>query len=208
MKSFDHPIFLESLEFIQEKLGSTGLGSLEEQVLERLIHTSGDFAIQSLLKFSDKACNQGSHALQQGAEILVDTSMTAAGVHPMAKRTLQTPVHCLLDWAPKSVEGRETRTAIGLRNAWAKLSDTPYPPIVLIGSSPTALEALLDLVLEGFSAPSLIIGMPVGFIGVQRSKNRLAGLDLPQIRIEGSRGGSALAAATVNALLRASVISC
>ena len=125
----------------------------------------------------------------------------------MAKRTLQTPVHCILDWAPRFTEGRETRTAIGLKNAWEIFANNRYPPILLIGSSPSALEVLLDLVRDGFSAPSLIIGMPVGFIGVQKSKSRLAGFDLPQIRIEGSRGGSALAAATVNALLRASVLS-
>ena len=207
MKSFDHPIFLESLDFIHEKLGSTGFGSLQQQVLERLIHTSGDFEIESLLKFSDDACSKGLAALKQGASILVDTSMSAAAVEPMAKRTLQTKVNCILDWAPRYVEGRETRTAIGLKNSWEILSKNKYPPIVLIGSSPSALEALLDLVLDGCAAPSLIIGMPVGFIGVQQSKSRLATLELPQIRIEGSRGGSALAAATVNALLRASVVS-
>jgi len=74
--------------------------------------------------------------------------------------------------------------------------------VVLIGSAPTALELLLDRVAEGDPAPALVIGMPVGFVGVADSKRRLAASDLPQIRLEGSRGGAGLVAAAVNALLR------
>jgi len=75
--------------------------------------------------------------------------------------------------------------------------------LVLIGSAPTALERLLELVAAGQVAPPpLVIGMPVGFVGVQASKKRLAASGLPQIRLEGSRGGAGLVAAAVNALLR------
>ena len=76
-------------------------------------------------------------------------------------------------------------------------------PLVLVGSAPTALEVLLDLVEAGAMAPSLVIGMPVGFVGVPESKRRLAATDLPQIRLEGTRGGAGLVAAACNALLRA-----
>ena len=74
--------------------------------------------------------------------------------------------------------------------------------VVLIGSAPTALELLLDRVDEGDRAPALVIGMPVGFVGVADSKRRLAASGLPQIRLEGSRGGAGLVAAAVNAILR------
>ena len=74
--------------------------------------------------------------------------------------------------------------------------------VVLIGSAPTALELLLDRVAQGDRAPALVIGMPVGFVGVADSKRRLAASGLPQIRLEGSRGGAGLVAAAVNALLR------
>ena len=76
-------------------------------------------------------------------------------------------------------------------------------PIVVIGSSPTALEILLNLVSQGLKSPSLIVGMPVGFIGVQQSKDRLCKSNIPYIILNGSRGGAALAASAVNALLRA-----
>jgi precorrin-8X/cobalt-precorrin-8 methylmutase len=75
--------------------------------------------------------------------------------------------------------------------------------VVLIGSAPTALERLLVLTGAGaLPPPALVIGMPVGFVGVAESKRRLAASGLPQIRLEGSRGGAALVAAAVNALLR------
>ena len=73
----------------------------------------------------------------------------------------------------------------------------------MIGSSPTALISLLDLVESGYTRPSLIIGMPVGFIGVSESKSRLLNSECPCIVLEGSKGGASLAAAATNALLRA-----
>ena len=75
-------------------------------------------------------------------------------------------------------------------------------PLVLIGSAPTALEQLMDQLDAGAPAPSLIVGMPVGFVGVPESKRRLAQTTLDQIRLDGTRGGAGLVAAAVNALLR------
>ena len=83
----------------------------------------------------------------------------------------------------------------------AKIVGQPLP-LVLIGSAPTALEQLLDQLDAGAPAPSLVIGMPVGFVGVPESKRRLAQTTLDQIRLDGTRGGAGLVAAAVNALLR------
>ncbi|MCH2566385.1 MAG: precorrin-8X methylmutase [Prochlorococcus sp. ALOHA_A2.0_51] len=207
MKSLDHPIFTESIRRIREQLGVTGLDPLQQQVLERLIHSSGDFGLTPLLRFSPEACELGLAALQAGAPILTDTAMAAVAVQPMARRTLKTSVRCVLEWAPDEAPNGSTRTAEGLRSAWQELvakDVDQQAPIVLIGSAPTALEALLDLVSTGAPPPSLIIGMPVGFVGVAESKRRLSASGLAQIRLEGSRGGAGLVAATVNALLRAS----
>jgi precorrin-8X/cobalt-precorrin-8 methylmutase len=74
--------------------------------------------------------------------------------------------------------------------------------VVLVGSAPTALDRLLELVAAGAAPPALVIGMPVGFVGVAESKQRLELSALPQIRLDGSRGGAGLVAAAVNALLR------
>ena len=199
----DHPIFTESIRRIRVALGPTDLELLQQQVLERLVHSSGDLALGALLRFSPGACEAGLTALQQGAPILTDTAMAAAAVAPMAKRTLQTKVRTVLEWAPDQAPLGSTRTAAGMERAWRELSAVGPAPLVLIGSAPTALEVLLEQVAAGALYPSLVIGMPVGFVGVAESKRHLAESGLAQIRLEGSRGGAGLVAAAVNALLRA-----
>merc|ERR1711995_197347 len=198
----DHPIFTESIRRIREALGPTDLEPLQQQVLERLVHSSGDLALGDLLRFSPGACDAGLTALQQGAAILTDTAMAVAA---MAQRTLQTTVRTVLEWAPDQAPSGSTRTAAGMQRAWQELSAAGPAPLVLIGSAPTALEVVLELVAAGAPAPSLVIGMPVGFVGVAESKRHLAESGLDQIRLGGSRGGAGLVAAAVNALLRAAV---
>ncbi len=208
--SIDHPIFLKSIQHIQNYLGSTGLDSLQQQVLERLIHSSGDFDLMHLLVFSPDACQIGISALSSGSVILTDTEMAASAVKPMARRTLNSEVHCVLDWSPDSSTQEFTRTALGMKRAWIDLSRdrgrNQQAPIVLIGSAPTALDVLLEIVSQGETPPSLIIGMPVGFIGVAESKKRLEASGLNYVLLKGSRGGAGLAASVVNALMRATVI--
>ena len=204
-----------------------GLSPLERDVLERCIHSSGDVSIVNDLRFSPPgsltgarpagcepsaamgACGRGLLALRAGAPILTDTAMAAAAVAPMARRTFANRVACLLDWAPAAAPAGSTRAAVGMQRAWAELAahaaaGSPPAPVVLIGSAPTALEALLErLESGGLAAPSLLIGMPVGFVGVAESKRHLARSGLDHIRLEGTRGGAGLVAAACNALLRA-----
>ena len=160
------------------------------------------------------ACGRGMEALRDGALILTDTAMAAAAVAPMARRTSGNRVACLLDWAPDQAPAGSTRAALGMQRAWEELAaggsgppphgaDWPLAPVVLIGSAPTALERLLELVAAGAAVPALVIGMPVGFVGVAESKRHLAEAGLDHIRLEGSRGGAGLVAAACNALLRA-----
>jgi precorrin-8X/cobalt-precorrin-8 methylmutase len=196
---FDHPIFVESIRRIRVLLGESGFEGVEQELLERLVHSSGDPAIAPLLRFSPGACGVGLQALASGAVILTDTAMAASAVAPMARRTFGNPVHSVLEWAPAASPVGGTRAAVGME--WA-LAAHPGA-VVLIGSAPTALELLLERVAAGaLAAPALVIGMPVGFVGVAESKRHLAASDLPQIRLEGSRGGAGLVAAAVNALLR------
>ena len=209
MKKIDHPIFSQSISYIRSRIECTGLDNLEKEVLERIIHSTGDFSIQHCLRFSPNACSLGVSALKAGAPILTDTFMALAAVTPMAKKTLGTSVHCVLDWSQVDEKSNLPRTAIGLERAWHDLSRRSIEnkaPIVLFGSAPKAMEVLLEMIHQGFLAPSLIIGMPVGFIRVLESKNLLSKCDVPQIRIDGNRGGAAMASATINALLRASYL--
>ncbi|KGG13674.1 MULTISPECIES: precorrin-8X methylmutase [Prochlorococcus] len=209
LTTIDHPIFQQSIRYIQAQLGNTRLEPLEQEVLERLIHTSGDFSIQNLLKFSPDACQKGILALKNGAPIITDTTMAQVGIGTMARKTLQPSLHCALDWAPSEKELTDIpRTVSGMLAACNDLSKKwvgHQSPIVVIGSAPKALIALIELISAGKFVPSLVIGMPVGFISVLESKRLLSNTLVPQIRLEGNRGGAALAAASVNALLRAAI---
>ncbi|MFM7286745.1 MAG: precorrin-8X methylmutase [Cyanobium sp.] len=203
--TLDHPIFSESIRQIRLLLAEkaellAGLTPLERDVLERCIHSSGDPAIAADLRFSPGACAAGAAALAAGTPILTDTAMAAAAVAPMARRTFGNRVTCVLDWAPAAAPEGSTRTAAGMAAALAELAPGA---VVLIGSAPTALEVLLEQVAGGGPAPALVIGMPVGFVGVAESKRHLAASGLVHIRLEGSKGGAGLVAAACNALLRA-----
>lgn len=223
----DHPIFTASIALIRQELAERAgfdgslaaqlqaLGPLERDVLERCLHSSGDIALAADVRFApgSAACAQGVAALQAGAPILCDTAMAVAAVAPMARRTSGNRVACLLDWAPAQAPAGSTRSAAAVESAWTELTAglraaaANPAPLVLIGSAPTALERLLELVAAGALAPSLVIGMPVGFIGVAESKRRLAASGLAQIRLAGSRGGAGLVAAACNALLRAGCVA-
>ena len=209
MKTPEHPIFIESVRYIRSKLGFTGLDKVQQSILERIIHSSGDFSLQSCIRFSPSVCKKAIYALQNGAQIITDTYMAEAAISPMAKRTLNSDIQRILSMASTSIDPTlTTRSAIGMKNKWLNFEDKDTinksnAPLVVIGSAPTALISLLDLVEAGYKKPSLIIGMPVGFIGVNESKARLLNSDCSYIVLEGSKGGASLAAAATNALLRA-----
>ena len=205
----DHPIFSESIRLIRQALEPSGAyarcaDALERDVLERLVHSSGDLSLPADLVMAPGACRAGMAALAAGAPILTDTAMAAAAVAPMARRTFDNPVLSVLRWAPDQAPVGGTRAAVGMQRA---LQEHPGA-VVLIGSAPTALEVLLAWVASRPAAtpplatPALVIGMPVGFVGVAESKRHLAESGLPQIRLDGSRGGAGLVAAAANALLR------
>ena len=208
LAGFDHPIFTESLRLIRAALADPSsahaldlqaLSLPEQDVVLRLIHSSGDLSLAKDVRLSEAACAAGLQALAAGAPILTDTAMAAAAVAPMAKRTFGNAVHSVLDLAPDLSPIGSTRAAAGMHEAL----QVHQGAVVLIGSAPTALELLLEQVSAGRVAPpSLVIGMPVGFVGVSESKRHLAESDLAQISLEGSRGGAGLVGAVANALLR------
>ena len=204
----DHPIFLESIRYIRSHLGANDLNYLEKKVLERLVHTSGDLSVQNLIAFSEGACEKGLEALKNGAPILTDTDMAAAAIKSMAENTTRNKVYTARMWFGEKNHKNLTKTAYGLSEGWKELSvqnSGIKSPIVVIGSSPTALTYLIDILENAKDLPSLIIGMPVGFIGVEKSKNKLISTNLPNIVLNSTRGGAAMAAAAVNALLRESI---
>lgn len=177
----------------------------QQQVAMRLIHTCGDPAIIDDLYFSEWAVQAGLEALHRGTAVLCDVEMVRQG---LSRRYLDAPIHCFLNAQGIEEQARgtgETRSMAAL--AWWR----PHlaGSIVAIGNAPTALFRLLEMLAEGAPRPALIIGMPVGFVGARESKQALLEvaplqLGVPCITLSGRRGGSALTAATVNALARMS----
>ncbi len=204
----DHPIFIESIKFIRSNLIKNNFNYLENKVLERLVHTSGDFNVQKLLLFSEGACEKAIKSLKEGAPILTDTDMAAAAIKSMAKNTSGNSVISAKKWFnDKDLLGL-TKTAYGIEKGWLELSAKNLgvkSPIIVIGSSPTALVNLLEILKNSKHIPSLIIGMPVGFIGVRQSKEKLLNTNYPSIVVNSTRGGAAMAAAAINALLRETI---
>jgi precorrin-8X/cobalt-precorrin-8 methylmutase len=151
------------------------------------------------LAFSKGAGVVGRAALQGGATILCDVRMVAAG---LLTRRLEkaNAVHVALDEpgaAEFAAKSGQTRTAAGMELSARRLKDA----IVVIGNAPTALFRLLELVAAGAEKPALVLGFPVGFVGAAESKSALAESGLPFITLHGRRGGSAIAAAALNALI-------
>lgn len=162
----------------------------------RLIHASGMTDLLADLAFSEDAVTAGRQAVFNGATILVDARMVMAGVtDPRANLV------CTLDQpevAARAEAGSTTRSAAGIELARDRLGGA----VVAIGNAPTALFRLLELIDGGAPRPALILGFPVGFVGAAESKLALADGNhgVPFVTLRGRRGGSAMAAAAVNAL--------
>ena len=164
--------------------------------MRRAIHATADFEFLDLFYFSDRAIESGIQALKNRTPIIVDVGMVKKRIQTMVEKTSQNPIVCALEEA-KNVPVGKTRTETGLLKCLEN-----YPQgIYVIGNAPTALLALCEGMKKGIAQPSLVIGVPVGFVSVIESKTALAKTNVPQIRVEGRKGGSAVAGAIVNALL-------
>jgi len=195
----------QSFEQIRQLTDLSGFDTDQQQVAMRLVHTSGDPAIVDDLQFSPGAVEAGLAALAQGADVLCDIEMVSHGI---SRRYLRGQVRCFLNAPEVADRARQT----GETRAMAAMTEWPLHMvgnIVAIGNAPTALFKLLELLDEGAPRPALIIGMPVGFINAAESKQALwdiaaSEFQTPCITLRGRRGGSSLAAATLNALARMS----
>ena len=173
----------------------------ERAVVKRLVHTSGDPSLAAAVRFHPQGVAAGLSALRDGASVFSDTNMTRVGINAERIAALGGAVECLIADKAVAAESRSsghTRAASAMRAFGARLGGS----IVALGNAPTALREVLALAATGVARPALVIGMPVGFVDAAESKSALMSSDLAYIAIEGTRGGSPLAAATVNALLR------
>lgn len=190
-----------SFEIIRRSLPMLPLNEREMQVLLRIVHTTGDLGIAEHVKIHPAAVDSGIVAIRAGVPIVVDVKMVASGINGVLVRKYGSQVRCAIDDPGVIALAKEkgiTRAAAAMH--WLK--DALNGSIVAIGNAPTALFALFDLMYAGGIRPALIVGTPVGFVGAAEAKAELLRWDIPYITVEGTRGGSAIAVATVNALLK------
>lgn len=196
-----HPqeIERESMRQVEEFLRPLRLSTGEKAVVGRIIHTSGDPELAGQVRFHPQAVEAGVAALKRGAHIYTDVTMLGAGINGSQLKRWGGEVHCAVHSPEVAAEAKAreiTRSAVAMERFGEKINGQ----VVAIGNAPTALFVLLRMIREGLR-PALVVGMPVGFVGAAYSKELLLRVDVPYITLLGTRGGSPLAAATINALL-------
>ena len=198
MKPMD--IEKRSFEIITGLLEGRVLDPENEMVVKRVIHTTADFDYADNLCFSEHAVTGGVEALRGGCDIVTDTQMARAGINKTVLARLGGQVHCFMSDQDVAEEARDrgvTRAAVSMERA----AGLGKPCVFAIGNAPTALLALHELIAAGKVEPALIIGVPVGFVNVVESKERIMTAGVPYIVARGRKGGSNVAAAICNAML-------
>ncbi len=183
-------IYARSFSIIREEADFSGLPQDSEAVATRIIHACGMPEITRDLRISADFCGAAKRAIKHGRPILVDAEMVRHGI---IDKTLN--VICTLnDARPNGA----TRSAAAVE-LWQPHLDGA---LVVIGNAPTALFALLEMIDKGAPRPAAIVGFPVGFVGAAESKKELCRnpRDIPYATLLGRKGGSAMAAAVINAL--------
>ena len=193
-------IYRQSFATIRAEADLSRIPADLEKLAVRVIHACGMVDVIEDLRFSEGAGAAGRAALVQGAPILCDAGMVAQGI-TRARLPANNEVICTLTQQDVPALARElgnTRSAAALELWRPHLAGS----VVVIGNAPTALFHLLDMLDAGAPKPALILGFPVGFVGAAESKAMLAedSRGVPFVVVQGRRGGSAMAAAAVNAL--------
>jgi len=189
----------KSMEIIEVELGEHGMSPQELKVVERTIHTTGDFDYKNIVSIKSKAIEEGLKAIKGGCRIVTDTTMALSGINKPALEKLNCKVECFIGH-PEIFKNAKlkgiTRSMASMDHAACENVD-----IFVIGNAPTALYRIGELMKENKVFPKLIIGVPVGFVGAAESKEYIRAFDVPSITTIGTKGGSNVAASIVNALL-------
>lgn len=191
----------KSFEIISRLLPDLNLSYAEKEVLKRVIHATTDLNYAKDLFFHPRAVRAGLKAIKKGANIICDVNMVKAGINKKTLSEFGGKVICLIndkDVVRKAAKLKIARAIVSMRKAAPFMKGA----IVAIGNAPTALFEICDLVKKNKANPALIIGVPVGFVGAVESKKGLIPLKTPYITNRSTKGGSSVAAACVNALLK------
>ena len=192
----------ESFRIITEELGPTGFDAKTFKVVQRVIHATGDFSFAETLLFHKDAIEAGIDAIRSGKNILIDVNMGASGVsRKMLDAWGGEVVRRIADpeVAERAREKGLTRSEVAIEKGL-----TENIGIVAVGNAPTALIKVMQMMEEMAEneQPLLVVGVPVGFVNAAESKELLAEKDSPFITSKGRKGGSPVAVAIVNALIR------
>jgi precorrin-8X/cobalt-precorrin-8 methylmutase len=189
-----HPIETESYRLLDQRVDLSHLGPGARAVVARVIHASADTEYARTMVVDERAVLAGLAALRAGAPVLTDVEMVRRGI------TGAETVCCLEEITSAPFAGA-TRSARGMALAARR---HPTGAVVAVGCAPTALLEVVRLVAEEGFAPALVVGMPVGFVGAAGAKAATRQSGLPAITNVGEKGGSAVTAAAVNAIVRLS----
>jgi precorrin-8X/cobalt-precorrin-8 methylmutase len=186
----------QSLEIIDREIGDTKLAPAEYEIVRRVIYATADFEYLSLLRFSENAFQAGAGALAARCPIIVDVPMVQAGILSCLQKTFVNPVYCSSETITRP-QKEKTQVAWGMQTLAKR-----YPEgIFVIGQSQSALISLLEAIAHEEVKPTLIIGTPSGFVGVEEAKTRLQNAAIPYIGIEGRKGSAVVAVAIFNGLI-------
>ena len=193
----------ESMQIIENEIGSHSYNEQEWPIVRRIIHSTADFdfARDNKIIFQKNAVQSGLDALKNGCSIIVDVNGIVGLMNKQNPKDFGNNVICnisepsLIEEAKKE---NKTRAQMSMRIAKEDMNGG----IVVIGNAPTALLEVMEMIKEGITKPALVIGIPVGFVSAVESKDELAKMDIPFITNQGRKGGSPCASAIVNALYK------
>lgn len=192
-----------SMEIIESELGDTShLTEREKIIVKRVIHTTADFDYLQNMKFSKSAVSDALKAIKDGAVFVTDTNMALAGISKPALNAFNCAAYCFTgdsDVSEQSKKSGTTRSAAAIDKAEKTLRGKQI--IFAIGNAPTALIRLHELINNNEISPALVIGVPVGFVNAEQSKELIMTDNAPYIIAAGRKGGSTVSAAICNALL-------
>ena len=203
MEFIKQPMEIEerSMEIIAPYLEGLNLDEKAVKVYSRIIHAAGDVEYAPIIRMGEGAIEKAMEALRSGSDIYTDVEMVRTGINKRKLASFGGEVHCLIadpEVAEQAKAEGITRSMAAMRRFGKKLDGS----IVAIGNAPTALFEVLRLVREEGIRPACIVGIPVGFVGAADSKKELAANGMvPYITVEGTKGGSPIAAAAVNAMM-------
>ena len=193
----------ESMQIIEDEIGSHPYNEQEWPIVRRIIHSTADFdfARDNKIIFQKTAVQSGLDALKDGCSIIVDVNGIIGLMNKQNPKDFGNNIICNIS-EPSLIEAakkeNKTRAQMSMRVAKEDMNGG----IVVIGNAPTALLEVMEMIREGITKPALVIGIPVGFVSAVESKEELAKMDIPFITNQGRKGGSPCASAIVNALYK------